>query len=106
MKKQTTFDDICGIILTKNIDGRFQEVVSTQKIIDTKTDKQYNGLIDVELLKIINELDNENEKLKNKLERKIKESKRVHKDIEKYTDYFMRELGWDCDRIMKEVFKW
>lgn len=35
---------------------RFEEIVSTQKIIDTKTEKEYNGVIDEELLEVINDI--------------------------------------------------
>lgn len=38
------------------MDTRFKEIVSTQKIIDTKTGLEYNGLVDDELMEIINEL--------------------------------------------------
>lgn len=38
------------------MDTRFKEIVSTQKIIDTKTGVEYNGLVDEELIEIINEL--------------------------------------------------
>ena len=104
--KQTTLKDVCGIISGKKIEGRFQEVLSIQKIIDTETNKEYHGLIDTDLLILINELADRNKQLENSLERKIRENKRVHKDIEKYTDYFINELNWDCDKIIKEVFKW
>lgn len=36
---------------------RFKEVVSTQKILDTKSGKEYNGLIDDELLKVMNNIE-------------------------------------------------
>lgn len=39
----------------------------------------------------------------NRMDRKIHNQR---KDLRKYTDYFMRELNWDCDRIMEEVFRW
>jgi seryl-tRNA synthetase len=50
-------------------------------------------------------LEEENKELKDKYERKDRQLKRTKKDIEKYTDYFMNELNWDCDRIIKEVFR-
>lgn len=60
----------------------------------------------------LNQLEDENEQLKrknkflkNQYERKDRQLHRTKKDIEKYTDYFMNELNWDCDRIIKEVFK-
>lgn len=42
-------------------EGRFQEIISTQKIVDTKTGKEYNGMVDTELLKLINSIDKRNE---------------------------------------------
>ena len=67
----------------------------------------------IDTVDLLNELADENERLKkenklfkDKYERKDRALKRTKKDIEKYTDYFMRELNWDCDRIMREVFRW
>ena len=64
------------------------------------------------ILDLLNQLNDENEKLKrknkflkNQYERKDRQLHRTKKDIEKYTDYFMNELNWDCERIIKEVFK-
>jgi molecular chaperone GrpE (heat shock protein) len=50
-------------------------------------------------------LEEENKELKDKYERKDRQLKRTKKDIEKYTNYFMNEMNWDCDRIIKEVFR-
>ena len=38
-------------------EGRFQEIVSTQKIVDTRTGKEYNGMVDTELLRLVNDVD-------------------------------------------------
>ena len=38
---------------------RFTEIVSTQKVIDNLTNNEYHCLIDDDLLKLLNELDNE-----------------------------------------------
>ena len=38
-------------------EGRFQEIVSTQKIVDTRTGREYNGMVDVEFLRWINDID-------------------------------------------------
>lgn len=43
---------------------RFTEIVSTQKVIDNQTGKEYDCLIDDDLLKLLNELHKENEELK------------------------------------------
>lgn len=42
-------------------EGRFQEIVSTQKIVDTKTGKEYDGMVDVDLLRLMNDIDKRNE---------------------------------------------
>lgn len=39
---------------------RFKEIVSTEKIVDTETGIEYNGLIDDELLDLINDKKNKN----------------------------------------------
>ena len=58
-----------------------------------------------ELVSLLNALHEENLRLKDQYERKDRQLKRAKKDTRKYTDYFMNELGWDCDRIIREVFK-
>ena len=45
-------------------EGRFQEIVSTQKIVDTRTGKEYNGMVDVELLRLMNDVDERNQRIK------------------------------------------
>ena len=35
-------------------DGRFKEIISTQKIVDTKTEKVYEGMVDTEFLDLVN----------------------------------------------------
>ena len=69
--------------------------------------EDYDTIVD-----LLNRLADENEQLKmknkflqNQYERKDRQLHRTKKDIEKYTDYFMNELNWDCDRIIREVFK-
>ena len=84
---------------------RFTEIISIQKVIDNQTGKEYDCLIDDGLLELLNELHKENQRLKDQYERKDRQLKRTKKDIQKYTDYFMNELEWDCDRIIKEVFR-
>ena len=54
---------------------------------------------------LLNELNDENMRLKGSLERCRNKSKRQSKDLDKYYDYFTKELNWDCDRIIEEVFK-
>jgi hypothetical protein len=55
-RKKITLDDIIGIIDIPPIEGRFQEILSTQKILDTETDIEYDGLVNREFLEHINEL--------------------------------------------------
>ena len=52
---------------------RFKEIISTQKVIDTVTNKEYDCLLDNDLFELINELAEENTRLKkerNHFERK------------------------------------
>ena len=60
-RKKITLDDIIGIIDIPPIEGRFQEILSTQKILDTETNIQY-GLVDREFLELVNEIFEEKEK--------------------------------------------
>lgn len=90
-------------------------------------EKQHNQGIGDELwlgevVAMLNEgviLAEENEQLKQRIEdynkalktlqdvyeRKDRQLQRAKKDTRKYTDYFMNELNWDCDRIIEEVFR-
>ena len=46
---------------------RFKEIISTQKIIDTQTGKEYDCLLDNDLFDLINTIAEENEQLKAQL---------------------------------------
>ena len=94
---------------------RFTETISTMTVKDNQTCREYKCEmgIDDDLLKLINRLDDElktyksaNKTLKSNLDRCREKVKRQHKDLDKYYEYFTRELNWDCDRIVKEVFRW
>ena len=61
-RKTQTLDDLIGIIDISPIEGRFQEILSTQKILDTETDIKYDGLVDREFLELVNEIVEEKEK--------------------------------------------
>ena len=78
MKNSKTLEDIQKLINSIEVEevgeGRFQEIVSTQKIVDTKTGKEYDGMVDVELLRLMNDVDKRNE---NKREQ-IDELKKVN----------------------------
>lgn len=63
-RKKAKLEDVWGMIKDEEIDGRFKEVLSLQKIVDTKTGIEYDGLVDTELLKLINQIHEENENLK------------------------------------------
>ena len=61
-RRKITLDDIIGIIDIPPVEGRFQDILSTQKILDTKTGIEYNGLVDREFLELVNEIVEEKEK--------------------------------------------
>ena len=61
-KRKITFDDIIGIIDIPPVEGRFQDILSTQKILDTETGIKYDGLVDNEFLELVNEIVEEKEK--------------------------------------------
>ena len=47
--------------------SRFSEIISTQKIVDNVTDKEYNGLVDDEFLTLVNKIIDEQQKMINQL---------------------------------------
>ena len=61
-RKKVSLKDIEGIITTEKVEGRFQEILSTQEILDTETDIKYDGLVDREFLELVNEIVEEKEK--------------------------------------------
>ena len=61
-RKKITLDDIIGIIDIPPVEGRFRDILSTQKILDTKTGIEYDGLVDREFLELVNEIVEEKEK--------------------------------------------
>ena len=61
-RKKITLDDFIGIIDIPTIEGRFQDILSTQKILDTETGIEYDGLVDREFLELVNEIVEEKEK--------------------------------------------
>lgn len=56
-----TLEDIQKLVDSIEVEevgeGRFQEIVSTQKIVDTRTRKEYDGMVDTELLRLVNDVD-------------------------------------------------
>ena len=67
-----TLEDIQKLVDSIEVEevgeGRFQEIISTQKIVDTKTGKEYNGMVDVELLRLMNDVDKRNENKKEQID--------------------------------------
>ena len=61
-RKTQTLKDIIGIIDIPPVEGRFKEILSIQKILDTETDIKYDGLVDREFLELVNEIVEEKEK--------------------------------------------
>ena len=61
-RRKITLDDIIGIIDIPSVEGRFQDILSTQKILDTETGIEYDGLVDREFLELVNEIVEEKEK--------------------------------------------
>ena len=61
-RRKITLDDIIGIIDIPPVEGRFRDILSTQKILDTKTGIEYDGLVDREFLELVNEIVEEKEK--------------------------------------------
>lgn len=61
-RRKITLDDIIGIIDIPPFEGRFRDILSTQKILDTKTGIEYDGLVDREFLELVNEIVEEKEK--------------------------------------------
>lgn len=59
--------------------SRFSEIISTQKIVDNVTDKEYNGLVDDEFLILVNEIINEQQKMINQLKYENDELRNVNR---------------------------
>ena len=50
-----------------NEEDRFHEIISTQKIVDTVTNTVYHGIVDSDVIKIMNDLHKENLELRREL---------------------------------------
>ena len=61
-RRKITLDDIIGIIDIPPVEGRFWDILSTQKILDTETGIEYDGLVDREFRELVNEIVEEKEK--------------------------------------------
>lgn len=85
-------------------DKRFTEIVSTQKVIDNLTGNEYHCLIDDDLLKLLNELDNEintyhqgNLLLKKAMDKLSKESEKIELERNIYESF-----GNDVLKILRK----
>ena len=85
-REKVNFEDICASISSPITYGRFHEIVSVEKIKDTKTGKVYIGIVDSEFVRLINKMDeyiealeNNEEKTFNLIDSKIEE---IRKDLE------------------------
>ncbi len=77
-RKTQTLEDIIGIIDIPPVEGRFQEILSTQEILDTETGIEYEGLVDREFLELVNEIVEEKEKYFEMGKNEYKSSQRRH----------------------------
>ena len=77
-RKKITLDDLIGTIDIPPVEGRFQEILSTQKILDTETDIQYDGLVDREFLELVNKIVEEKEKYFEMGKNEYESSQRCH----------------------------
>lgn len=65
---------------------RFKEIISVQKVIDTKTGKEYNCLLDDELFILLNDLDRKIVSLERRLYEKdklLEKTLEVNQNLEK-----------------------
>lgn len=72
---------------------RFKEIVSTQKIVDTATGIEYDGLVDTELIDLMNRMDNTIKAKTELLEKQLKVSDNLQKKldlIDRYMDEKIR----------------
>lgn len=93
---------------------RFTEIVSTQKVIDNQTGREYYCLIDDELLDLLNELAEENKQLCNDcsiLVQSNQEYRTKNKELEERNKSLASELDSkqrvidSCDDFISELKK-
>ena len=78
-RKTQTLKDIIGTIDIPPVEGRFQEILSIQKILDTETDIKYDGLVDREFLELVNEIVEEKEKYFEMVKMNTNKKKHLHR---------------------------
>lgn len=76
---------------------RFKEIVSTQKIIDTVTNKEYDCLLDNGLFELINVIAEENRQLKKHREELFYRERDAKND--------WRKLKYENEQLKKELFE-
>lgn len=95
MREKVSLKDIIGIINTEEVEGRFQEILSTQKIKDTRTGKEFHGMIDTELLKIINNIDEINCKQEKQIDELMENNALLCDIIDGFRAYrILKDKGW------------
>ena len=94
-----TLEDIQKLVNSIEVEevgeGRFQEIVSTQKIVDTKTGKEYDGMVDVELLRLMNDVDKRNENKREQIDELKKVDALLWDIIDGFHAYFvLKKMGY------------
>ena len=98
-KNSKTLKDIQNFINSVEVEevgeGRFQEIISTQKIVDTRTGKEYDGMVDIEILRLINDVDKRSQN-KKKENIELKETNGLLWDmIDGFHAYFvLKKMGY------------
>ena len=80
---------------------RFKEIISTQKVIDTQTGKEYDCLLDNDFYDLVNSLAEENKQLKNEKKSKRK-PKYIHQHIIKITYPYETDVE-DTEYMIKHI---
>lgn len=87
---------------------RFKEIISTQRIVDTKTNIEYYGLIDDGLFEEINNIAEENEQLKQRekiLLAEIDDFQDLLKQVDDKIDYAVSVVDEFCPEQFACEFK-
>ena len=94
-----TLEDIQKLVDSIEVEevgeGRFQEIVSTQKIVDTKTGKEYDGMVDTEFLRLMNDVDKRNENRREQIDELKKVDGLLWDMIDGFHAYFsLKKMGY------------
>ena len=98
-KNSKTLKDIQNFINSVEVEevgeGRFQEIISTQKIVDTRTGKEYDGMVDVVLLRLMNDVDKRNENKREQIDELKKVDALLWDIIDGFHAYFvLKKMGY------------